>query len=375
MSALVALGISFCLYLVISLTVNLEFGYTGIPNFGKVLFVAGGGLIGGSLSYRLAVYLLGLHSNDILASQYLYSSIINDRMASDPVFAIGIFTFMVVVAALVAAALGFLASFPAIKLREDYLGMLLLASGEFLNIFFQSYYPITGGSQGLDIPDPLAGTVATQGLRDVSVLAVVAVFALGVYLYSERVARSPLGRTLRAVRDNEVASEALGKDNVAIRRKVLVVASAISGIAGALWVLNAPYILPGQTGTFTRTVFTFYPFVIVILGGAANNLGVVVGTLAFTGLTSVISQATTYVIKNGNSLPVDPNRIEPIAIGVLLILMLMWRPQGLVPEKPTTTIPKAGLEQLARDFKESESGTGGAVEGSVSGQKPFDDEP
>jgi len=355
--------------------VNLEFGYTGIPNFGKVLFVAGGGLIGGSLSYRLAVYLLGLHSNDILASQYLYSSIINDRMASDPVFAIGIFTFMVVVAALVAAALGFLASYPAIKLREDYLGMLLLASGEFLNIFFQSYYPITGGSQGLDVPDPLAGTVATQGLRDVSVLAVVAVFALGVYLYSERVARSPLGRTLRAVRDNEVASEALGKDNVAIRRRVLVVASAISGIAGALWVLNAPYILPGQTGTFTRTVFTFYPFVIVILGGAANNFGVVVGTLAFTGITSVISQATTYIIKSGNSLPVDPNRIEPIAIGVLLILMLMWRPQGLVPEKPTTTISKARLDQLVEDLKEGESGTTGVVERPTTGQKPPNDEP
>ena len=375
MATLVAVGISFCLYLVISLTVNLEFGYTGIPNFGKVLFVAGGGLIGGSLSYRLAVYLLGLHSNDILASQYLFSSIINDRMASDPVFAIGIFAFMVVVAALTAGALGFLASFPAIKLREDYLGMLLLASGEFLNIFFQSYYPITGGSQGLDVPDPLAGTVASQGLRDVSVLVVVAFFALGVYLYSERVARSPLGRTLRAVRDNEVASEALGKDNVAIRRKVLVVASAISGIAGALWVLNAPYILPGQTGTFTRTVFTFYPFVIVILGGAANNFGIVVGTLAFTGISQGIAQATTYYIKAGNSLPIDLNRIEPIAIGVLLILILMWRPQGLVPEKPTTTIPRGSLDRIVEEVKASGAGNSEASGSPGSGVSRADDEP
>src|SRR5579862_9631202 len=96
-SVFVGVEIIFCIYLIVALTVNLEFGYTGIPNFGKVLFVAGGGLIGGSLSYRLAVYLLGLHANDILASQYLFSSIINGRMASDPVFAIGIFAFMVVV--------------------------------------------------------------------------------------------------------------------------------------------------------------------------------------------------------------------------------------------------------------------------------------
>lgn len=361
-AVLIALGISFFLYLIISLTINLEFGYTGIPNFGKVLFVAAGGLIGGSLSYRLAVYVLGLHANDILASQYAFSSIINNQMIADPLFAVGIFAFMIVVAALVAAALGFLASYPAIKLREDYLGMLLLASGEFLNIVFQSYYPITGGSQGLQVPDPLAFTVADQGLRDVTVLGILAVFALGAYLYCERVARSPLGRTLRAVRDNEVASEALGKNNVGIRRNVLIIASAMSGVAGALWVLNAPYILPGQTGTFTRTVITFYPFVIVILGGAANNFGIVVGTLAYTGITQIITQFVTYMEKVGTSLPIDPNRIEPIAIGVLLIAILMWRPQGLRPEKPTRTISKSKLRGIVDSLSRGEPPEEGKLE-------------
>ena len=96
-----------------------------------------------------------------------------------------------------AALIGYAASFPAIRLREDYLGMLLLAAGQFFLIFVTAYYPITGGTEGLLVPDPVYWAVSTQGLRDVIVLGVVALVALGVFLYAERVAGSPLGRMLR----------------------------------------------------------------------------------------------------------------------------------------------------------------------------------
>ena len=101
--------------------------------------------------------------------------------------------------------------------------MLLLAAGQFFLIFVTAYYPITGGTEGLLVPDPVSWAVSTLGLRDVVVLAILIVAAAGVYFYSERVARSPLGRMMRAIRDNEISSEAIGKDTVGVRRNVLII--------------------------------------------------------------------------------------------------------------------------------------------------------
>jgi branched-chain amino acid transport system permease protein len=342
-SVLIDAGIFLCLYFVVSLTVNLEFGYTGIPNFGKVLFVSVGGLLAGSLSYRLAVFVLGLKSSDVINSQPTFNVIMNSYIGTHPLFGIEILFFSLAVGAGVAALMGYAASFPAIRLREDYLGMLLLAAGQFFLIFVTAYYPLTGGTEGLLVPDPVFGTSSTLGFRDIVVLGILAVSALGVYLYAERVARSPLGRMMRAVRDNDVSSEAIGKNTIGVRRNVLIIASALSGIAGVLFVLYEPAISPT---TFTRTVWTFYPFVIVILGGAANNLGVGVGAAAFVGITTTIDEARACILSNNIYLPVDINAIEPIAIGVLLLVVLLWSPKGLLKEKPSATLDRLKLKAI-----------------------------
>ncbi len=329
----------------VSLTVNLEFGYAGVPNFGKVLFVAVGGLIAGSLSYRLAIYLLNLHSTDIIGSQALFATEINQYLSSHPYLGVEFLLFSLAIGAGAAALVGYLASFPAIRLREDYLGMLLLAAGQFFLIFVTAYYPITGGTEGLLVPDPVAWAVSSIGLRDVVVLAILIAATVGVYFYSEKVARSPLGRMMRAVRDNEISSEAIGKDTVGVRRNILIIASAICGVVGVLFVLWEPAISPT---TFVRTTWTFYPFVIVILGGAANNLGVGVGTAAFVGITTTIDQARTCLLINNIQLPggFDINAVEYIAIGVLLLVVLLVRPKGLIKEKPTQTIKKKRLRAI-----------------------------
>ncbi len=342
-SVLIGAGIFICLYLLVSLTVNLEFGFTGIPNFGKVLFVSVGGLVAGSLSYRLALYVLGLKSSDIINSQGTFSVIINSYINSHAFFGVELLFFSLAVGASVGAIVGYASSFPAIRLREDYLGMLLLAAGQFFLIFVTAYYPITGGTEGLLVPDPLFGASSTSGLRDIVVLGILALATLGIFLYSERIARSPLGRMMRAVRDNEVSSEAIGKNTIGVRRNVLIIASALSGIAGVLFVMYEPAISPT---TFTRTVWTFYPFVIVILGGAANNFGVGVGALAFVGITTTIDEARICVLSNNISLPVDINALEPIAIGVLLLVVLLWRPKGLLKEKPSATLDRLKLQAI-----------------------------
>jgi branched-chain amino acid transport system permease protein len=348
-------GIQLCIYLSISLTLNLEFGLTGIPNFGKVLFVAAGGMLGASVMYRLSLIAFHLHSNDIFESSPLYvDSKINPGLAHDPLLAVGLFAFMVLFGGGVAAILGYLASYPAIRLREDYLGMLLLGCGSLFSVLTAYYPPIVGGPENLTAPNLLAGFGENDSY---AMLVIAAIFAVCVFYYAQRIVKSPLGRTLRAVRDNENASEALGKDNINIRRKTLIVASFISGVAGALWAINWSQIgglIGGDVGgTFPRLVYTFFPFVIVILGGAGNNYGVVVGAFLLTALQTItVESIPSYLLSitipgvNTDLLDEVLNSLQFLVVGMLLLVVLLWRPEGLLREKPTYALPKARLRDM-----------------------------
>lgn len=344
------LGIIFALYLVVSLTLNLEAGYAGVPNFGKVMFVAGGAAVAGAVSGRLSALILAINTqgnyNGNIANIITQ---VNPSLSNNPLLSVELLLLGVILAAGVGAGLGFLASFPAIRLREDYLGMLLLASAQFFQIFLRGYEPLIGGTQGIEVPDLFAWPVTiivrvfsvnVIGLRDVFVLGVLAIFASLVYFYSERTARSPLGRTLRAVRDNEVASRALGKDDIAIRRRVIVIASAICGITGALLTFYVGSVGPE---TWTRVSWTFWPWVIVIIGGAANNLGVAVGAFSFTFLMRIIDQVK---FQFQPYLPIDVNWLQYLMFASLLILILMFRPEGILPERSSTTLSQRTVAMI-----------------------------
>jgi branched-chain amino acid transport system permease protein len=337
----VDLGNAYMLFLVVSLSLNLEAGYTGVPNFGKVMFMAGGAAISAAVSGQLAVIILGInvHGN---YNGYIVTVInqVNASLTNNPVLSLELILLGTTLAAGVGALLGFLASYPAIRLREDYLGMLLLASAQFFQIFLGAYYPLIGGTQGISVPDFFAWAGKGTGVRDVAILGFLSVFAFLVYVYMERVARSPLGRTLRAVRDNEVATRALGKNDVAIRRNVIVIASAISAMAGALLTFQVASIGPG---TWDRITWTFYIWVMVIIGGSGNNRGVATGVLSFTFLFDGITQAQNLL---PSSLPVDLNWIRYLLFASLLIAILAYRPGGILPEKSSPTLPTGTFKTI-----------------------------
>jgi branched-chain amino acid transport system permease protein len=340
----ISLVIFFALYLAISISLNLEFGYTGIPNFGKVMFVAGGAAIAGTFSGRFAalLYRIDTHGNYVYFNPQIISQA-DALLAQDPLTAVLILLLSILLAGLVAAVMGYLASYPAIRLREDYLGMLLLGAAQFFQVFLSGYDPLVGGTQGMLVPDLFIWLTPRFGNnRDLVSMSILSLFALMVYLYAERLARSPLGRTLRAVRDNEVASMALGKDIVALRRKALVSASAISGMAGAIFTFYA-----GSVGAYTwnRFSWTFLPWTMVIIGGAANNAGVALGVLLYWLLSKLLEQLkfslAAYV-------PVDINWVTYLAFSSLLVLILLYRPEGLIREKPTATLPLPIVQKIRR---------------------------
>ncbi len=329
------LGTLYAIFLVVSLTLNLEAGYAGVPNFGKALFVAGGAAVAGAVSGRLSALILAINTyGDYNSNAPLIINNLNAALSTNPLLSVELLLLGVLLAAGIGGALGYLASYPAIRLREDYLGMLLLASAQFFQIFLRGYEPLIGGVQGILIPDLFGWANTGIGVRDLVIFGVVGVFAVLVYIYSERLARSPLGRTLRAIRDNEVASRALGKDDVAIRRKVIVIASAISGIAGALITFYVESVGPD---TWTRQAWTFPFWVVIIIGGAANNSGVALGAFTYAFILKAVDQ---FKFAFQGFLPIDINWLEYLAFASLLIAFLMLRPEGILPEKSSLTLPR-----------------------------------
>jgi branched-chain amino acid transport system permease protein len=332
---LIDLGTTYTLFLVVSLSLNFEAGFAGVPNFGKVMFVAAGAAAAGSVSGRLAAIILSVDTHGDY-NGYIASIItqLDSGLSKNFALSMELLILGVVLAAAIGAALGYAASFPAIRLREDYLGMLLLASAQLFQVFLGGYEPLIGGTQGIEVPD-LFGWVGTEaGVRDLVILVFLIIFAGLVYFYFERVARSPLGRTLRAVRDNEVASRALGKNDVAIRRNVIMIASAVSAMAGAMLTF---YVGAVGAETWTRITWTFWIWVMVIIGGAANNSGVALGAFAFTFLFKVLEQVKFYL---QSYIPFDVNWLEYLVFASLLISILILRPGGIMPEKSSLTLPR-----------------------------------
>ena len=322
----------------ISLSLNLEFGFAGIPNFGKVLFIAGGATVAGSLGGRFATWLLNVNTmGDFIQFNPSIMPQVNVKLQNNIPLSIALLLFSLAVAAATGGAFGYVFSYPAIKLREDYLAILLLAMAQFFQIFLNNYYPLIGGSLGLELPDPYAWA---GDLRYVAATAALVIFAVLVFIYTEKIARAPLGRTLRAIRDNEISSEALGKDDVSLRRKTLITASAISGVAGALYAFYTVDVLPA---TYNRVVWTFWPWVMVIMGGAGSNPGVVIGVFAFWFLVKSMDIAK-YAF--ANVIPFDVTWLEYLLIGAILIAILLIRPEGIIKEKPTPTLSKTRMRTL-----------------------------
>ncbi len=283
-------------YAIASLSLNLEYGYTGLSDFGKVGFIAVGAYTAGVLSAAFNVP----------------------------------FPLCLLAAAIAAAAVGAFVGIPTVKLREDYLGMATIIIGEMIRILLRNTptNSVWGGVFGLRgikppfgfIQDPVARQLAYVGLS---------MFIFGLtYWLMERWGNSPLGRVLKAIRDDELVAKSVGKFTYRYKLLSLTIGSAIAGIAGALYAFYFLYLNPD---TFIPLI-TFLIWVMVIIGGMANNAGVVLGTAIVILINRITQIAKDYI-----KLPLEPNYFQAMLVGLLIILFLMFRPQGLVPEKPVNT--------------------------------------
>ena len=318
----------FSIYLMLSTSLNLEFGYTGIPNFGKVLFFAGGAYVVGAVTSRLVAYIAGIHFTDFPSEHVAVATEATKFLSREPLLAISIFIMMIILGAIVGGVLGYIASYPAIRLREDYLGITLLAFGELVRIIARNYDPLICGTLGVSVPS-IFSYIPEPETRELVKIGVMIVIAISSWFFVSKITNSPFGRLLRAIRENEEAARSLGKDIERIRMKTLIVGSAIAGIAGALYAFYTGYV---QADDFVP-IKTFVVWIMVMIGGPGNNLGAIVGAFTYLFIEKFVMFVKSYI-----EAPFSIVYLAYITLGIILILILMFKPEGMLPERPIRTI-------------------------------------
>jgi ABC-type branched-subunit amino acid transport system ATPase component/ABC-type branched-subunit amino acid transport system permease subunit len=291
------------------LGLSQQFGVGGVTNFGFIIFQAAGG-------YTAAILALPAQS-----ANGGFQAYIGGWNLPFPIPWIG----AAVVGGVIALPFTFLVGR---RLRGDFAAVGLLVTAVLLNLLVTNYRPLLNGDAGLSlIPQPLQGEFDPQSSGYGWDLAIGAIIVCAVvYLFVRRITESPYGRSLRAMRDNDTVADSLGKNLLSLRTAMLVTGGAIAGLSGGILVSYITTWSPTAWG-YAETVVLFAA---VIIGGTGNHLGAIIGAV----LVPVGFEEITRYIPTSNNLP--PNLIpslEWVAIGLLIVLFLWFRPQGILPER------------------------------------------
>jgi len=322
----------FGIYYIVSLSLNMEFGYAGIPNFGKALSVLIGAISVGGILNRLLIWYFGIKGDLIEGSTFAVAKI-NHIIAANPIVGFLILFIAILLATILGFIVGMIFILPSAKLKADYLGVTLLAISE--ATFFVCIYnlSIIGGYYGISTPDILA--FAPGEKRGWFFVILVLVIAFFIFLFVERLLNTPYGRILKAMRENEEVIKSFGRDIMKIRMRTMAIGSAIGAIAGVLYSFYTGNIV---ANSFTRVEWAFFPFLMLLLGGKGNNKGVALGVLAYV-IVIVLLDIYKYNLKEILHIPFEPTWLTYITFGIVMLLILYYKPIGLIPEKPIKTPP------------------------------------
>ena len=332
-ATLIALLTFFGIAALMAISLNLEYGLAGIPNFGQAVFVSIGAYTAAITYTRVLPLLAGQEpiwpcGTTLGPALQLRSEI----MRAHPVAGMVNFGLTLLLAAVISGLAGYFVSRVALRLQQEwFLALVLLVGGETARIFVRGYEPIICATNGISgVAQPFASLGDPQRSSVLFMLLVLGMAALA-YVYSERLVRSPFGRLLKAVRENEAIARSLGKDVALARARIMLIGSAIAAVAGVLFALNIGYI---SSNDYVITL-TLDIWVMVVLGGLGNNRGAVLGALVVTLLDRVTAIATIQM--NMSAIELEFNYVRYIIYGLILLLMLRFRPQGILPEPARTT--------------------------------------
>jgi branched-chain amino acid transport system permease protein len=285
---LVAVGIIVLIYMLLALGLNLQYGYTGLINFGHVAFFA-----------------IGAYTSALLTLN----------------------GWPLVPAFLVAMVFAGLASYPigllSLRLSDDYLAVVTLGFSETVRLVIQQEAWLTQGVVGLPGIPRLFQSLGVGELAGLATLVLLIVCNVAAIVHLVHLVRSPYGRLIQAVRDDEIAVQALGKDPARLKVQVFMLGAGLAGLAGAFYAHYITYLSPDQ---FSSLV-TFYVWIAVIIGGPGRTSGAVIGSL----ILMVFLEGSRFArdLVPGVS-EVQMASVRLAIVGLALILCTIYRPQGIM---------------------------------------------
>ncbi|TPK84056.1 branched-chain amino acid ABC transporter permease [Mesorhizobium sp. B2-4-17] len=291
------------IFSLVTLGLNLQWGLTGLFNVGLAGFVA-----------------IGAYTSALLTTP------------DDPA-RLGGFGLPLLVGWLGAMIVGGLAAaltgMATLRLRSDYLAITTFGVAVVVQLVALNAQKLTGGPFGIGfIPRPFGGLAETPLLFNLSNLAVVSAVTLIAYLALEHLSRSPWGRVLKALREDERAAISLGKSARFYRVQAFAVGGAVMALAGALQAHFTGFIAPDNY----LPILTFQVWVMLIVGGSGSNLGAVIGSILVWAIWAGSGTLTSVLFP-----PEQQARaasLQIVAIGVMLCVILLVRPNGLFGDRP-----------------------------------------
>lgn len=284
------------------LGLNLQWGFTGLFNAGVVGFLAIG-------AYTFAI-LTGPPRANLFGGFELP-------------FLVGIVGAML--ATMLAALLVGLAT---LRLREDYLAITTFGIAISIQLVALNADGLTGGNLGLHgIPRPLQTRFDDPNLYALFYFGLVMLTVAISYAALQRIVRSPWGRVLKAIREDEEATLSLGKTVLRFRMEALAIGAALMGLSGALYVGFVAYVSPFDF----QPILTFQIWTMLIVGGSGNNRGALLGALVVWTIWSLSGTIVSQMLPP--SLQAQGGAAQAVLIGLLLVLTILFRPRGLIGEE------------------------------------------
>jgi len=304
--AVVILGL---IYVLLGLGLNIVVGLAGLLDLGYVAFYAIG-------AYGLA---LGYH--------YL---------------GLGFWT-VLPLSALMAALAGCILGFPVLRMHGDYLAIVTLGFGEIIRLILTNWLSFTGGPNGMPVPSPsFFGIEFTRVAKDggipfheffgieynpnvkfMFIYGVLFLIVMLVLYIKHRLTRMPVGRAWEALREDEIACRAMGLNHVLVKLSAFTIGASTAGLAGVFFATYQGFVNP--------TSFTFFEsaliLAIVVLGGMGSTVGVVIAAFVLTVAPELLRSFAEYRV---------------LLFGILMVLMMIWKPRGLIRISRTGMTPRKG---------------------------------
>ncbi|MEM7744199.1 MAG: branched-chain amino acid ABC transporter permease [Pseudomonadota bacterium] len=298
------------IYAVLTLGLNIQWGFTGLFNAGVAGFIAVG------------AYTFALLTTPVSARH------IGGIELPIPV--------AMVLAMILSAIVAWFVARICIRLRSDYLAIATIGIAEILRLVFKNELWATNGPRGVS-QIPKAFEDLPEFWREIAFLGMVLGLVLVIYLLMETARRAPWGRVMTAIRENEEAASAVGKNVERFRMESFVIGAALMGLGGALMAQNFKQIDPQ---VFDPLKATFLVWVMLIAGGSANNLGAIVGAILIWAVWSgtqilagfLPNEIVVFGYEIGN-LQIRSAYVRVFLIGLILQFILQQRPEGLLPER------------------------------------------